>query len=230
MFVKASQNYFNGYVTGTLTDKDKYYIEDDAVVFVYNYMMDEYSVVKGSDLSSLDVNEVMWAFTGANVKSGNNWVDLAYIAVANDPDETLVYAYVASNPIRTTDADGNHILTVDVILADGERTTLTTKAFAYENDETLARLYNVLDKNDIVRLIVDDGTLIDIKEYWPAESRTVSGALYNNVIELNGTDYFVTTDTIFIPVSQAADSIADIQPGATVDVVLDGNVVVAVIF
>ena len=94
-------------------------------------MMDEYSVVKGSDLDNNTESEIMWAFTGANVKGGNNWVDLAYVAVANDPDETLVYAYVDGDPIRTTNEDGNHILTVDVILADGEKTTLTTKGLCF---------------------------------------------------------------------------------------------------
>ena len=230
MFVKDSQNYFYGYESRPLTNGDRYYIEDDAVVFVYNYMMDEYSVVKGSDLDNNTESEIMWAFTGANVKGGNNWVDLAYVAVANDPDETLVYAYVDGDPIRTTNEDGNHILTVDVILADGEKTTLTTKAYAFENDPDLNRLYSVLDENDIVRLIVEDGTLIDIKEYWPAQFVQVTGALYNNVLELNNIDRFVTSDTVFIPVSERADSIADIQPNTWIYVVLDGNDVVAVIY
>ena len=230
MFVKDSQNYFYGYESRPLTNGDRYYIEDDAVVFVYNYMMDEYSVVKGSDLDNNTESEIMWAFTGANVKGGNNWVDLAYVAVANDPDETLVYAYVDGDPIRTTNEDGNHILTVDVILADGEKTTLTTKAYAFENDPDLDRLYSVLDENDIVRLIVEDGTLIDIKEYWPAQFVQVTGALYNNVLELNNIDRFVTSDTVFIPVSERADSIADIQPNTWIHVVLDGDDVVAVIY
>ena len=119
---------------------------------------------------------------------------------------------------------------MDVILADGEKTTLTTKAYAFENDPDLDRLYSVLDENDIVRLIVEDGTLIDIKEYWPAQFVQVTGALYNNVLELNNIDRFVTSDTVFIPVSERADSIADIQPNTWIHVVLDGDDVVAVIY
>jgi len=40
------------------------------------------------------------------------------------------------------------------------------------------------------------------------------------MITLDGTQYFVTSDTVFIPVSGEADSIADIQRGQEVTFVV----------
>ena len=131
---------------------------DDAVIFVYNRMMDSYSVVKGSDLANV-ADEITWSFTGATAKvyNGTPTVDLGYVAVDNDPDEALIYAYVDSNPIRTMDADGNYILTVDVIVNGGEKVTLTAYGYDYENDPTLTRLFDRLTNSDdgIFQLIVD---------------------------------------------------------------------------
>ena len=229
-------------MTSSADTSSRYYIEDDAVIFVYNRMMDEYSVVSGADLASLDVNEVTWAFTGATAKvaNGTPTVDLGYVAVNNDPDETLVYAYVNSNPICTPNENGNHILVVDVMLENGETVTLTSKEYANENDSDLMRLYNALRPEDrtangIYQLIVDGSTLVDIKNYDPASSYTVAAKLYNGVIKLtdsagNTQDYYVSSDTIFIPADGEVESIADIVKGASIDAVIDGNDVVAVIY
>ena len=203
-----------------------YQVEDDAVIFVYNRMMDSYSVVKGSDLANV-ADEITWSFTGATAKvyNGTPTVDLGYVAVDNDPDEALIYAYVDSNPIRTMDADGNYILTVDVIVNGGEKVTLTAYGYDYENDPTLTRLFDRLTNSDdgIFQLIVDGSTLIDIKDYSPAADGTfkVTAALYDGVIMLNNVKYFVDADTEFIPVSGNADSIADIKPGVEIHVILD---------
>ncbi|MCI6989920.1 MAG: S-layer homology domain-containing protein [Clostridiales bacterium] len=230
-------------MTSSADTNSRYYIEDDAVIFVYNRMMDEYSVVSGADLASLDVNEVVtWAFTGATAKvvNGTPTVDLGYVAVNNDPDETLVYAYVNSNPIRTLNENGNHILVVDVMLENGETVTLTSKEYANENDSDLMRLYNALRPEDrtangIYQLIVDGSTLVDIKDYNPADSYTVEAKLYNGVIKLKDKagvtkDYFVSTDTVFIPADGEVESIADIVKGATINAVIDGDDVLAVIY
>ena len=48
----------------------------------------------------------------------------------------------------------------------------------------------------------------------------VTSVLYNSMITLDGTQYFVTSDTVFIPVSGEADSIADIQRGQEVTFVV----------
>ena len=233
MFVDDTQNYFYNYANGN-HGSDKYYIEDDAVVFMYNNKMDTYQVVKGSDLEGYEEANVQWAFTGGNQKNGNIWVDLAYISVEDNLDETLVYAYVDGNPNRIVSetSDGKYVLTVDVILAGGETVTLTSKEYARENDADLMRLYHALKEEGIYQLIVDGTTLIDVKDYSPAAQYTVTSALYNSMLGLNRTNYFVTSDTIFIPVSGDAESIDAIQTGETVRAVVDtvDHEVLAVIY
>ena len=233
MFVDDTQNYFYNYDNGN-PGSDKYYIEDDAVVFMYNNKMDTYQVVKGSDLEGYEEANVQWAFTGGNQKNGNIWVDLAYISVEDNLDETLVYAYVDGNPNRIVSetSDGKYVLTVDVILAGGETVTLTSKEYARENDADLMRLYHALKEEGIYQLIVDGTTLIDVKDYSPAAQYTVTSALYNSMLGLNSTNYFVTSDTIFIPVSGDAESIDAIQKGETVRAVVDtvDHEVLAVIY
>lgn len=233
MFVDDTQNYFYNYANGN-PGSDKYYIEDDAVVFMYNNKMDTYQVVKGSDLEGYEEANVQWAFTGGNQKNGNIWVDLAYISVEDNLDETLVYAYVDGNPNRIVSetSDGKYVLTVDVILAAGETVTLTSKEYARENDADLMRLYHALKEEGIYQLIVHGTTLIDVKDYSPAAQYTVTSALYNSMLGLNGTNYFVTSDTIFIPVSGDAESIDAIQKGETVRAVVDtvDHEVLAVIY
>ena len=205
-----------------------YQIEDDATIFVYNRLMDSYSVVTGADLENIPANEVTWAFTGANAKvyNGTPTVDLGYVAVNDNPDETLVYAYVNGNPDRTTNEDGNYVLVVDVVLANGETATLTTQPYAYENDPDLDRMYRALTESDdnIFQLIVEDSTLIDIKAYDPAVSVEVTAALHDGIIELGGTKYFVDADTEFVSLGNY-DSIASIPQGANINIVpeLDDN-------
>ncbi len=211
-----------------------YQIEDDATIFVYNRLMDSYSVVTGADLENIPADEVTWAFTGANAKvyNGTPTVDLGYVAVNNDPDETLVYAYVNSNPVRTRNENGNNVLVVDVILDGGQTVTLTSQEYASENDRDLMRLYAALtdDTDGIFQLIVDGSTLIDIKEYQPAKSHNVTAALYDGVIMLDNAKYFVDADTEFIPTSGNYDSISEIPQGVSIDVVVgDDNYVIAVI-
>ena len=205
-----------------------YQIEDDATIFVYNRLMDSYSVVTGADLENIPADEVTWAFTGANAKvyNGTPTVDLGYVAVNDNPDETLVYAYVNGNPDRTTNEDGNYVLVVDVVLANGETATLTTQPYAYENDPDLDRMYRALTESDdnIFQLIVEDSTLIDIKAYDPAVSVEVTAALHDGIIELDGTKYFVDADTEFVSLGNY-DSIASIPQGANINIVpeLDDN-------
>ena len=205
-----------------------YQIEDDATIFVYNRLMDSYSVVTGADLENIPADEVTWAFTGANAKvyNGTPTVDLGYVAVNNDPDETLVYAYVNSNPVRTRNENGNNVLVVDVILDGGQTVTLTSQEYASENDRDLMRLYAALtdDTDGIFQLIVDGSTLIDIKEYQPAVSHNVTAALYDGVIMLDGAKYFVDADTEFVSLGNY-DSIASIPQGANINIVpeLDDN-------
>lgn len=220
--------YFKDYTRGS---SNTFNIEDDAVIFVYNRMMDSYSVVKGSDLENVSTREITWAFTGATEKvAGNATVDLGYVAVSNDPDEVTVYAYVDSNAVRTTNEDGKYVIEVDVILANGETATLTTEGTVDQDNAKYQRLYACLTEGDLFKLIVDGTTLIDIKEYWVGEEVTVDSELYNSMITLDGDQYFVTSDTLFIPISGDADDIADIQKGETVTIVADGSDLTLVVY
>ena len=205
-----------------------YNIEDDAAIFVYNYNLNSYSVVKGADLENVDPADINWAFTGATAKvaNGTPTVDLGYVSVGDDPAETLVYAYVSGNAVRTT-AEG-YVVTVDVILPDGEEVTLTTKPYSFENMDELMALYNNLEEGGIHKLIVDGSTLVGVKVWNVDEEAIVEAKLDNlGIIKLkltaSGTtaNYYVDSDTVYIPVSGEADSIADIVKGDTIYVVID---------
>ena len=229
-------NTAGGYFKDMTNNGTTYNIEDDAAIFVYNYNLDSYSVVKGSDLENVDPADINWAFTGATAKvaHGTPTVDLGYVSVGDDPAETLVYAYVSGNAVRTT-AEG-YVVTVDVILPDGEEVTLTTKPYSFENMDELMWLYDRLEKGDIHQLIIDGSTLVGVKDEDVAVAATVAAQLDNlGIIKLTtsaGTaNYYVDSDTVFIPVSGEAESIADIVTGAPINVVIGSdNTLDAVIY
>ena len=229
-------NTAGGYFKDMTNNGTTYNIEDDAAIFVYNYNLDSYSVVKGSDLENVDPADINWAFTGATAKvaHGTPTVDLGYVSVGNDPAETLVYAYVSGNAVRTT-AEG-YVVTVDVILPDGEEVTLTTKPYSFENMDELMWLYDRLEKGGIHQLIIDGSTLVGVKDEDVAVAATVAAQLDNlGIIKLTtsaGTaNYYVDSDTVFIPVSGEAESIADIVTGAPINVVIGSdNTLDAVIY
>ena len=230
----AAGGYFNDMRPSYTTT---YNIEDDAAIFVYNYNLNSYSVVKGSDLENVDPADINWAFTGATAKvaNGTPTVDLGYVSVGDDPAETLVYAYVSGNAVRTT-AEG-YVVTVDVILPDGEEVTLTTKPYSFENMDELMWLYDRLEKGDIHQLIIDGSTLVGVKDEDVAVAATVAAKLDNlGIIKLtvggNTANYYVDSDTVYIPVSGEADSIANIVKGDIINVVIDSadNTLEAVIY
>ena len=230
-------NTAGGYFKDMTNNGTTYNIEDDAAIFVYNYNLNSYSVVKGSDLENVDPADINWAFTGATAKvaNGTPTVDLGYVSVGDDPAEVHTYAYVAGNAVRTT-AEG-YVVTVDVILPDGEEVTLTTKPFSYENDPELRWFYSHLEEGDIHQLIIDGTTLVGVKDEDAAVAATVAAKLDNlGIIKLTtstGTaNYYVDSDTVYIPVSGEADSIADIVKGDIINVVIDSadNTLEAVIY
>ena len=233
----AAGGYFNDMRNSYTTT---YNIEDDAAIFVYNYNLDSYSVVKGADLENVydgSYTDIYWAFTGATTKvaNGTPTVDLGYVRVGDNPAETLSYAYVAGNAIRTT-AEG-YVVTVDVILPDGEEVTLTTEPFSYENDTELRWFYSHLEEGDIHQLIIDGTTLVGVKDEDVAVAATVAAKLDNlGIIKLtvggNTANYYVDSDTVYIPVSGEADSIANIVKGDIINVVIDSadNTLEAVIY
>lgn len=82
-------NTAGGYFKDMTNNGTTYNIEDDAAIFVYNYNLNSYSVVKGSDLENVDPADINWAFTGATAKvaNGTPTVDLGYVSVGDDPAE-----------------------------------------------------------------------------------------------------------------------------------------------
>ena len=199
-------------------------------------MMNSYSVVDGADLANLDPAEVTWAFTGANEVGNTNayTVDLGYVAVNNDPDETTVYAYVdsTSDINRYQGADGRYYVDIDVVLSTGETATYTTAGTVQQMNNLYWRLYNWVLSNNYVELIVDGTTLIDVKDYYVGFNATVTAELVDSTIELNGQKYFVG-NAEFISTVDGIETIGDLENGEVVRVYAerdsDGNLNIVMI-
>ena len=225
-----------GYFVNAENTKQVFNFASDAKMFVYNRMMNSYSVVDGADLANLDPAEVTWAFTGANEVGNTNayTVDLGYVAVNNDPDETTVYAYVdsTSDINRYQGADGRYYVDIDVVLSTGETATYTTAGTVQQMNNLYWRLYNWVKENNYVELIVDGTTLIDVKDYYVGYNTTVTAELADSTIELNGHKYFVG-DTAFISTVDGVETIADLENGDVVRVYAeedsDGNLNIVMI-
>ena len=213
-----------GYFVNNDNTKQVFNFATDAKMFVYNRMMDRYSVVDGADLENLDPAEVTWAFTGANEvgSTGAYTVNLGYVAVDNDPDETTVYGYVdsTSDINRYQGEDGLFYVDIDVTLANGETATYTTEGTVKQLNDLYWRLYNWVLGNNYVELIVDGTTLIDVKDYYVGFNATVTAELVDKTIELNGQKYFVG-DAEFISTVAGVKTIADLEKGDVVRVYAD---------
>lgn len=161
-------------------------------------------------------------------------VDLGYVAVNNDPDETTVYAYVdsTSDINRYQGADGRYYVDIDVVLSTGETATYTTAGTVQQMNNLYWRLYNWVKGNNYVELIVDGTTLIDVKDYYVGYNTTVTAELADSTIELNGHKYFVG-DTAFISTVDGVETIADLENGDVVRVYAeedsDGNLNIVMI-
>lgn len=219
----AFKNYFN--------PADSFVVEDDAPIFVYNRNLDTYQVVKGSDLDAKNISG--WAFTGATFKSPVittekriATVDLGYVMVDNNPVEKTILAYVDGDAIRTVNEDGKYVISVDVITADGEK-TLTTDASVLQNNLKFQRLYACLKDGGMFELIVDGDTLVDIKDYHPLTTGTVTAAATVNgklQLTIGGTTYFVTADTTYIAVSaDAPETAMGIEVGDVINFVANAD-------
>ncbi len=218
---------------------DSFVVEDDAPIFVYNQNMDSYQVVKGSDLDAKNISG--WAFTGATFKSPVitsekriATVDLGYVMVKNNPVEKTILAYVDGNAIRTVNEDGKYVISVDVITADGEK-TLTTDASVLQNNLKFQRLYACLKDGGMFELIVDGDTLVDIKDYHPLTTGTVTAAATVNgklQLTIGDTTYFVTADTTYIAVSaDAPETAMGIEVGDVINFVPNAdNELTSIIF
>lgn len=210
---------------------DSFVVEDDAPIFVYNRNLDTYQVVKGSDLDAKNISG--WAFTGATFKSPVittekriATVDLGYVMVENNPVEKTILAYVDGDAIRTVNEDGKYVISVDVITADGEK-TLTTDASVLQNNLKFQRLYACLKDGGMFELIVDGDTLVDIKDYHPLTTGTVTAAATVNgklQLTIGDTTYFVTADTTYIAVSaDAPETAMGIEVGDVINFVANAD-------
>ena len=204
--VDVADNQFFQWANG---DDTKYYIKDDAVLFVfYNNAEDEYyDVISGAELKAADlaVGDVQWAFTGANKQaSGQVMVELGYIAIPHDVDEVSYDAYIVANPNRTIEKDGNgdFYITVDAVLPGGESVTFESKHCEAQNDPLLVELYDLVKSDDpnhyIHKITVLNDEIVHVDTAVQLTQRIVAQAYDVNTksfVAKNGVTYVVDEDT-----------------------------------
>ena len=129
---------------------EKYYIDDDAAIYVYYVEDNRYDVITGAELAATDLastGDVRWAFTGANEASnGYNYVELGYVAIGHDINEVTVNAYISDVTERTYREDGVLYYYADVtVLLPGEDASvvMTTQAFENENAQLIQDVYGL---------------------------------------------------------------------------------------
>lgn len=166
---------------------DTYRIDPDAVVFAYDWTNDEYSVMKGSDLEDYDENDIDVAFF-----AGNDFVELAYVAVPRGAGSTTLYAYIDDDTVRTIDDNDDYYVTFTAITedsgADGQK--FETKHQEDEVDLLQRFSYLVEDyaRDDLfVKMILDkDGKVVYIRSVRGVydEIDTISNKTANDAFEL----------------------------------------------
>jgi len=243
------QNYLNDYADwedGIISEKpdmadygiEKHRIADDAVIFAYNYIDDEYTVLKGSDLEDFEyVNDIYWSFTGANDE-----VELGYVAVPWSAGSSVVYAYVSANPERSQDDNKDWYVTFEAYTDPGDTKAAQTFETRHQDDEDtwLQRDAYALEKNDYVKLTLNKaGEVCNVESafiYIPGpgyiniwgQAGEVNGDLTGKgstkSISIDGTDYFIDGDTtvLFVDDSGRKD-FTEIQDGDYVFYVADDD-------
>ena len=209
----AAEGIYNGGVTGIYatdvaggyffnnTDNTiKYYVEDDAAIFVYYTEDDTYDVITGEELMDNDDSGVAWAFTGASEKSnGFTTVDLGYVALGHDIDEVTYDAYVLSAPTRVmTDDNGDFYVTIEVLLSDGSTKTLESKHVDLYEDAQLLRDLYAANPDAIYELTVLDGVIVHETMLVDMTAVTVD-ATYDkdgSKFMANGVTYVIDEDTL----------------------------------
>ena len=135
---------------------EKYYIDEDAVIFVYYYDAEDgyYDVISGAELAAADLAEenvdivapdepdVCWAFSAIDKQ---DMVQMGYIAISHDIDEVTYEAYIDGAPTRTMvdDETGDYYVKVNVMLPGGEMKTLESALCENEDDTLIRELYAV---------------------------------------------------------------------------------------
>ena len=171
---------YDDYFMGVANPKAKYYIKDNAAIFVYNVEDDTYDVITGAELE--DATVTTWAFTGASEKSkGFVTVDLGYVAVEHDVNEVSYDAYIDADPTRTieTDANGDFFVKVDIIKAGGEKVTVESKHCESETDPLIVALYNMnlADDHNIYTIRELDGKIVHLEKKVALQEVTVTATI-----------------------------------------------------
>ena len=237
----ASGDYF---MAKNENQPEKYYVSDDAAIYVYYAADGKYDVISGADLANSDLagkGEVCWAFTGANEASnGYNYVELGYIVINHDVDEVNVNAYVNDVVERTYTEDGvkYYYADVEVMLPGGEMVTMTTEKFQSETAALIQAVYS-LEEGKIyeVTLLNDEIVHVNTNALTLREATVTAtddvrgdklGLDFGSGSTLNGT-YFITEDTDIYDLDTVG--VTEITVGDTVYVIIGaGNKLTALMF
>ena len=191
-------------------ESGKYYIDDDAVIFVYYYDAEDgyYDVISGAELKAAELAEddsvvdpdVCWAFSAIDKQ---DMVQMGYIAISHDIDEVTYNAYIDGAPTRTMvdDETGDYYVKVNVMLPGGEMKTLES-ALCENEDDTLIRELYAVGEGGIYSVTILNDKVVHVGNEIVTTELTVTDA-YNEktktfVAEDNlGTSatYLVTDDT-----------------------------------
>ena len=237
----ASGDYF---MAKNENQPEKYYVSDDAAIYVYYAADGKYDVISGADLANSDLagkGEVCWAFTGANEASnGYNYVELGYIVINHDVDEVNVNAYVNDVVERTYTEDGvkYYYADVEVMLPGGEMVTMTTEKFQSETAALIQAVYS-LEEGKIyeVTLLNDEIVHVNTNALTLREATVTAtddvrgdklGLDFGSGSTLNGT-YFITEDTDIYDLDTVG--VTEITVGDTVYVIIGaGNKLTTLLF
>ena len=196
------------------TNNTKYYIDEDAVIFVYYYDAEDgyYDVISGAELAAADLAEenvdivapdepdVCWAFSAIDKQ---DMVQMGYIAIPHDIDEVTYEAYIDGAPTRTMvdDETGDYYVKVNVMLPGGEMKTLES-ALCENEDDTLIRELYAVGEGGIYSVTLLNDKVVHVDNKIDVTALTVTDA-YNEKTktfvaeDINGTSatYLVTDDT-----------------------------------
>ena len=193
------------------TQNEKYYIDDDAAIYVYYVADNRYDVITGAELAATDLastRDVRWAFTGANEASnGYNYVELGYVAIGHDINEVTVNAYISDVTERNYREDGVLYYYADVtVLLPGEDASVVMTTQAFENEKaqlirdvyglTVGQIYEITLLNDEI-VHVNTDALDLVKATVTATDDTNGDKLgldFTGSAPADGT-YFITENT-----------------------------------
>ena len=153
-----------GYVEASGT---KYFISDDAVVFVQDGT--KYSVTTGAKLkatnSDIAAANVKFVAVKAESSTGYSYVKLAYVATGTLGETTDKYAYVTGDVVLYQDANDDNKYYVEIPVGD---TTLTTKATTRTSGDVVSKAY-ALKKGDIIKYALNSDEKVDSVDKYTAD-------------------------------------------------------------